>query len=214
MTLFKASSDIHIPHVSLKWHFSKCYLRFRSLLWDSNDTFQNVVWDSDTPFETQITLFKMLFEIHMPHLSLKCPFPKCHLRFRSLIWDSNDTFQNVIWDSDPSFETQMTLFKMSFEIQIPPLRFRSLIWVSNDTSKNVLEIQMQYFEQHVLRLKNFLNNHCRSSASAVAYLCHCHLGAHPPNICNTTIHLCIYQKMCMKLGSSPCSHQQNQLPDP
>jgi len=237
------SFEIQIPHLSLKWHISKCHLRFRSLLWDSNDTFQkyhlrfrsfiwvsnetfqNVIWDSHASFESQMTIFKMSFEIQIPPLRLKWQFSKCHLRFRSLLWDSNDRFQKVIWDWDPSFETQMTLFKhviwdsdasfesqmtlfkMSFEIQIPHLslkyhfskcclRFRSLIWVSNDASKNVVEIQMQYCEQCVLRLRNFLNNHCQSSASAVAYPCHCHLGAHPSAqyICNTTIHLCIHKK--------------------
>ena len=110
---------------SLKWHFSKCHLRFISLLWVSNDTFQNVIWDSDASFETQMTLFKMSSEIQIPPLRLKWHFSKCHLKSRSLLWVSNDTFQNVIWDSYPSFETQMTLLRMSFEIQIPPL---SLGW--------------------------------------------------------------------------------------
>ena len=164
MTVFKMSFEIQMPHLSLKWHFSKCCLRFRYLIWDSNDTFQNVIWDSDASFESQMTLFKMSFEIQMPHLSLKWHFSKCHLRFRCLIWVSNDTFQNVIWDSDASFETQMTFFKMSFEIQIPHLslkwhfskchlRFRYLIWVSNDIFQNVIWDSDTSFESQMTLFK-------------------------------------------------------------
>ena len=60
MTCFKMLFEIQMPHLSLKWHFSKCYLRFIYLFWDSNDIFQNVIWDSDTSFESQIRLLPSL----------------------------------------------------------------------------------------------------------------------------------------------------------
>ena len=72
MTFSTMCFEIHIWHLSLKWHFQQCVLRFKYGIWVSTDMFKNVLWDSDTVFWVPNDIFKRWFETEIQYLSLKC----------------------------------------------------------------------------------------------------------------------------------------------